>query len=267
MNSLATTEASGIVALMTDFGVADPYVGIMKGVMLARHPNLALVDLTHGVPPQNVALAGFWLERSARFTGRGAVHLVVVDPGVGTERRAVAARAGGQYFVGPDNGVWEPLRRRAPDFQARAVEPEAVPGAVLRSATFHGRDLFAPLAAELAANAVDFGALGPEIDPVPGRLLGAVRDGAVLHGSVVHVDHFGNLITDIGEELLAGQSWSIVVGGVELPLARTYAEVAEGALVALVNSYATVEVAVRDGNAAERLGVRETTSVLACAAS
>jgi hypothetical protein len=263
MSSPATTRASGLVALLTDFGLADPYVGIMKGVMLARHPNLVLVDLTHGVPPQNIALAGFWLARSTPFTGAGAVHLVVVDPGVGTERRAVAARARGQYFVGPDNGIWEPLRKGSPDFEARAVEPERVPGAVLRSATFHGRDLFAPLAAELAANAVDFSALGPEIEPAPGRLLGAVSDGAGVRGSVVHVDHFGNLVTDIGAELLAGGRWSIIVGDARLALARTYGDVARGALVALVNSFGTVEVAVRDGNAAARLGAREMTPVLA----
>jgi hypothetical protein len=246
---------------MTDFGLSDPYVGIMKSVMLARRPGLALVDLSHDVPPQHTALAGFWIERASLWTPAGAVHLVVVDPGVGSERRGVVLEARQRCFVGPDNGLWQRLVDREPAFRARAIDLAAlaalpgVAGVEPRSATFHGRDVFAPLAAELAAGGLAFEDVGPPCMPLRGPGVGARADAAGVHGQVLHVDRFGNLITDIAAEQLGGTGWRIRAGSVVLPLCRTYSDVEVGAPVALVNAYESIEIAVRDGSAATALGV------------
>ncbi|HEU4631725.1 MAG TPA: SAM-dependent chlorinase/fluorinase [Gemmatimonadaceae bacterium] len=237
---------SPLVTLLTDFGTADGYVAEMKGVLLTLAPQVRLVDASHELPPQDVEYARLALARYWRRFPVGTIHVVVVDPGVGSARRAIAVASDGRLLVGPDNGVLSPALLLP---GARAVTLPTPAGA---SATFHGRDLFAPAAARLAAGAT-LEALGdPCDDPIVRRTPEAHRldDGAVL-GEVIAVDRFGNLITN----LLTTRGGTVEIAGERLAVRRTYADVAPGALLALVGSSGLLEVALREGSAARRLGV------------
>ena len=266
-----------IITLATDFGIADPYVGTMKGVMLSIAPGAHLVDITHQIRPQDVHQAAFVLYAIWRYFPSQTVHLVVVDPGVGGARRPIAIEATRGYFVAPDNGV---LSYILADQPIRATVELADPGYRLPevSHTFHGRDIFAPAAAHLAAG-TPIGELGPAAtDPVtlPPPFLSIDPD--VVRGEVLYVDHFGNAITSIGrlswkgEELSlrppfqarAGQSAQLVAGtalvtagGREIHgVCRTYAAVTPGDALALVGSTGHLEIAVREGSGAEELGLQ-----------
>jgi S-adenosylmethionine hydrolase len=235
-----------LVTLLTDFGTADGYVAEMKGVLLAHAPEAQLVDATHDVPPHDVESARLALARYWRRFPEGTVHVAVVDPGVGSERRALAVASHGRFLVGPDNGVLSPALLLP---GARAVTLPVPAGA---SATFHGRDVFAPAAARLAGG-VALEALGdPCDDPLVRRTPEAHRlaDGAV-RGEVIAVDRFGNLITN----LIARRAATFELAGHRVPMARTYADVAPGALLALTGSSGLVEIAQRDGSAARELGL------------
>lgn len=235
-----------IITLLTDYGCADSYVAEMKAVLLTAVPSAQLVDITHDVPPGEVAAAQYLLSRSWHRFPSHTVHLAVVDPGVGTDRRAIAANAQGHHFVGPDNGVLTAVLDRA-----RVVRLEAPAGA---SATFHGRDVFAPAAARLALGEV-LETLGPPVpDPVLDPLPALRRQGAEVVGGVIYVDRFGTLVTNIDAELAANAE-SVEVKGTPVPMRRTFGEVAQGQPVAFVGSGGTVEIAVRDGSALERLQV------------
>jgi S-adenosylmethionine hydrolase len=225
----------------------------MKGVLLARIPDATLVDITHEVPPQDVDAARLTLARVWRRFPRGTVHLVVVDPGVGTQRAALAVESDHWFLVGPDNGVLSPALLIA---DSKAVELAVPPHA---SASFHGRDVFAPAAASLALGA-ELATLGSLVQhprvrrtPEPQRL----ADGA-LRGEVISVDRFGNAITN----LVGLRAGTIEAGGLTLPLRRTYGEVQIGAPVAIVGSSGLIELAIRDGNAAEGLRLTRGSAVL-----
>jgi len=241
-----------IVTLLTDFGTADGYVGEMKGILLSQAPGVSVVDVTHEIAAQDVdggrlALARYW----RRFPP-GTVHVAIVDPGVGTSRPALAVESDGRFLVGPDNGVLSPALL-APG--ARVVELPVPPHA---SPTFHGRDVFAPAAAALVGGA-PIDALGAPFDaPVVRRTPEARRlaDGTIA-GEVIAVDRFGNAITNL---LLRGPA-VVVAAGRTLTLCRSYADVEPGAPAALVGSNGLLEIAVRDGSAAERLGLRRGTPV------
>jgi S-adenosylmethionine hydrolase len=239
-------RSNGTISLLTDFGQRDPFVGVMKAVILAACPDATLVDLTHEIEPQDVRAAAFWLERVVGFFAPGSVHLVVVDPGVGSARRALACAAGGQLLVGPDNGVLEPTLRKDPD--ALVVELTDHRLASI-GRTFDGRDLFAPAAARLCAGAVpeELGATLQDWERLDLRR--PKQRGASITGAVVVVDHFGNLISDI--ELDPEQQVArVTVQGQRVPWGRSYSDVALGQPVALLNSWGCVEVAVRQGSAA-----------------
>lgn len=245
-----------VLTLLSDFGTGDAYAGIMKGVALSVRPDLQLVDLTHAVPPQAVAVGALALRSAVPWFPPGTVHLAVVDPGVGTARAAIAVRTDRAYLVGPDNGLLAPAVAALGG--ARAVHAIAAPQGRATSTTFHGRDLFAPAAARLAGGAA-IASLGPPLAgmaelalPVPR----ATADGA--HGAVVYVDGFGNLLTNVDRAALRAflpQSLSVRVAEMSVPLRTTYADVAPGAPVAVWSSWDTIEVAVRDGSAAALLGV------------
>ncbi len=249
-----------IVTLITDFGTQDGYVGAMKGVILSIAPDATLVDLTHDIPPQDVAAAAFALAQSAPQFPPGTVHLVVVDPGVGSARREVAIDDGWQRFVGPDNGV----------FALAVTTPKAVHEITTLewrraevSATFHGRDVFAPAAARLATGAT-ISEAGAEVklEGTLGRRPPTLsKDGRVATGQVVHVDRFGNLIADVhvAEE---GAQGVVKIGRLSLPLQRTYADVAVGKPLAYVGSSGLVEIAVRDGSAARALKLKRGAKVV-----
>lgn len=242
-----------VITLLTDFGDADGFVGAMRGVIVSRAPGSPMVDLAHHVPRGDIAKAGRVLARSAPYFPAGTVHCVVVDPGVGSARRAVAVRAGGMAFIAPDNGVLGPvLTSLGGPIVARVIENRAAVRDVV-SRTFHGRDIFAPAAAWLAAGGA-FEAIGPAAGPLVELPRSAVRTiGDTTMGRVDEVDHYGNLITDIPA---AGLPSTVVVtlGGVRLEgPQKAYAAVPSGELVLVTGSLGTLEVAVRDGSAAERL--------------
>jgi hypothetical protein len=240
---------SGIVTLLTDFGLRDPYVGVMKGALLRANPRATIVDLGHEVPPQDVAAAAFWLAAAVDRFPAGTVHVAVVDPGVGTARRLLAVAARSDLWLAPDNGVLTPVLQRDPHAEVRAIDvPHLVGGEVSR--TFHGRDVLAPAAGWLAAGRYSFAALGPRIDDAlvgAGPFAGPPR--------VVHVDGYGNLITNVPAAAVRGLR-QVEVGGRLVPLHGTYGDVPAGELLALVGSYCLLEVAENGGNASVRLGVQ-----------
>ena len=259
-------QASGIVTLTSDFGHKDPFVGVMKGRLLGRFPAARIVDLTHEIVAHWPAEAGFWLARSFRYFAPGTVHVAVVDPGVGGPREIAAVEAEGHLFLAPDNGLLAPVLETAAGAVARLVDSALLGrlGIVAPSATFHGRDIFAPLAAELAAGRLPPADLGrEEAELIPGWLdEPAVTPGQVA-GSVVTIDHFGNLVTNIDAGLVEsfGRPW-IRVAGHELPLRRTYSDVRPGEYLALVNSFGVVEVARAEGSAAAGLGLERGAPVI-----
>jgi hypothetical protein len=265
---MTVSKPSGVITLLTDFGLTDPFVGIMKGVVLERFGQARIVDLTHAIEAQAVDQAGFWLQRSFQWFPPGTVHVAVVDPGVGTAREALAVATSEYYFLAPDNG----LLARVLAGDARA-EVRRIDVAGLRlsatSTTFHGRDVFAPVAALLAGGRVEFGSLGPVTQPRirPEIPVVSLANGRV-EGRVVAVDRFGNLITDIDENCLAvGSGWTVVIGDARVALRHTYADVALGAGTALINSFGCVEIAVRGGRAAEVFRASIGTPVVAETAS
>ena len=251
--------ACGVVTLTTDFGLKDPFVGVMKGQVLARYRDARIVDLTHDVLAHWPAEAGFWLSRSFRYFPAGTVHVAVVDPGVGSEREIAVVEAEGHVFLAPDNGLLAAVAEAADAPVRRRVAASALQrlGIGTPSATFHGRDIFAPLAAELAAGREQPAGLGPAVDElIPGWIEDPVVEPGRVTGTVVTVDHFGNVITNIDGRLLLELPHPVVrVAGRDLPLRRTYSDARPGDYLALVNSFGVLEIARAEGSAAEGLGL------------
>ena len=244
-----------IITLTTDFGLSDAYVGAMKGVILSIAPHAVLVDVCHNVPPQTVATAAFLLYQAVPYFPPDAIHLIVVDPGVGGPRRLVAVKTPVCTFVAPDNGVLSMALAGTRTFDAvELAAPDTDKGA---SATFHGRDFLAPAAARLACG-TPLATLGP---PVTDLLLAPppspeiLPTGEVL-AHVIHVDAFGNLILDATDSL-TGADCVLWARGRQIPgLRRTFSDVAPGQLVAYAGSTrGHLEIAVREGNAARMLGM------------
>jgi S-adenosylmethionine hydrolase len=267
-----------IITLTTDFGLADPYVAAMKGVILSLNPAATIVDVTHEVRAQQIAQGAFLLAQALPYFPPGTVHVVVVDPGVGTARRALAVAAPEALLVGPDNGVLsaalpEETRRRAGSTTGPGTVtlPEGYRAVALTrrrymrepvSGTFHGRDVFAPAAAHLSLG-VEIEALGPAVKKIlalpPFRA--RRRPDGVLEGRVLHVDRFGNLVTDVRAEDLSTGQIEVSIGGQRVQgLAHTYEE--EPELKALVGSGGYLEVARRGDSAAYWLGVDVGAAVL-----
>ena len=242
-----------MITLLTDFGTTDSYVAEVKGVLLTRAPGAVLVDLTHDVAPGDVRAAQVILGRTWRRFPEGTVHLCVVDPGVGTTRQAIALTAGGHRFVGPDNGLFTEMLTGC-DSAVLAIPAEASP-------TFHGRDVFAPAAAALAAG-TPLDVLGaPAASFVRASLPVPRREGNAIVGEVLLLDRFGNLITNLeGDARTAGGR--VYVAGTDVGLVRrTFGDVRSGDVVAYRGSGDTVEIAVRDGSAADRLAATRGTEV------
>lgn len=250
---------NGVIALITDFGTSDGYAGTMHGVILDLNPAARIVDLSHDVAPQDVQQAAYILYAAYPYFPAGSVFVVVVDPGVGSERLAIAAEAAGAFFVAPDNGVLsyvlagEPPKCVVQLGRAEFWLPEV-------SATFHGRDIFAPAAAQLSLG-TPLDELGPPLDaimelPVPRPTVSA--DGCCIEGHALHIDHFGNVITDVRRELLAPDLvWTVEVRGDPIgPIRRTYSAVEPGVPLALIGSRGHLEISVRNGRAADKLGLR-----------
>lgn len=243
-----------VVTLTTDFRTRDGYVGEMKGVILSRAPSARLVDVTHDVPAGDVWTGSWTLSRIWTRFPPGTVHLAVIDPGVGSSRRAVAVAIADRWLVAPDNGL---LTLTSSEVDAvRTLEPDRV-GLEPLSDTFHGRDLFAPAAAHLAAGGSPEG-LGEPVDP--GTLVrlpvpSPSRDGERVRGQVVHVDRFGNLITNVPSEWLPPEPVA-EIGGYEIAvLGRSFAAVEAGDPVLIRGSGGTLEVCVREARASDVLGL------------
>lgn len=246
-----------VCVLLSDFPWSDPYVGVMKGVLLSRVPDLTIVDLAHGLPAGDVAWAARQLRAQAGYFPAGALFLAVVDPGVGSGRRVLAARAGAYRFVGPDNGLLVPALEACAGGGKAEIVAVDTDGVRLPSGceTFHGRDVMAPAAARLLRGA-PLTALGrPAAGPVPLELAQPRRDGDRFFGEVVAADGYGNLITNLPGGALREGGWHVWLGKRDLgPVRIAFADVAAGEVTAVVGSMETVEIAVRDGDAAARLG-------------
>jgi S-adenosyl-L-methionine hydrolase (adenosine-forming) len=246
------------VVLLTDFGTGDGYAAAMAGVVATGAPEALVEHASHEIPPGDVLAAALALSRYAERYPRGTVHLVVVDPGVGTERRALAATIDGRHFVGPDNGMLTLVLRTAKqvdivDVGHAVQEDEAAP-------TFHGRDIFAPAAARLARGE-PLETLGPVVvDPFVLDVPRPRRGGDGIEGEVIQIDRFGNLITNIPAAWVqelggSGRGLAVRVDDVSAgPLRRTYGDVPTGSMVALIGSLDLLEVSVRDGHGARSLG-------------
>lgn len=248
-----------IITLTTDFGTGSPYVAAMKGVILSINPAVTLVDLTHDIRPQDIRHGALVLDDVTHRFPAGTIHVAVVDPGVGTDRAIVFARIGSQNYVAPDNGLLSRLAERTPPSAIFRVENSQYWLNPV-SATFHGRDIMAPVAAHLSLG-LDPQRLGPPGDELLGFPRPEVHVGpSRIEGAVLEIDSFGNLVTNVTAEMLAGrptdervcvvcdiyETWGIY---------RTYAERPQGMLVALVGSTGRLELALVGDNAARRLGI------------
>ena len=253
-----------IITLLTDFGVQSTYPAQMKGVILERCPEAVIVDMSHGVPSHNVHTAAFMLASAAPAFPEGTVHVVVVDPQVGSDRRVLAVEADGHFYVAPDNGVLTLVA------QGRSLRGEGRPPARMVSvenrrfsrtevsSTFQGRDVFAPVAAAIASG-VALKEFGPPVDSiVPFDLPLPEQEGDTILGQVLYVDPFGNLVTNVAAEMLAGAEPGAVqvtvAGAVIRGLSRAYCDVPAGSLLAYIGSAGLLEVAVNRQSAAVRLG-------------
>lgn len=248
--------ARPVIALLTDFGLQDHYVGVMKGVMLGICPDAQLVDITHEIPPQQIRRGMLALDAAYRFFPQGTVFLCVVDPAVGSSRRAVALSAGGYHFVAPDNGLLSRVASNSPGYAAVELVSRAHQLPVV-SRTFEGRDRLAPAAGWLASSlALD--ALGPRLSGL--TLLNwpvAQTTGSETRGEVVASDRFGNLVTNINRTTLPpGRVLEVTIGGhVISGVVSAYVDVGIGELCALLGSSDDLEIAVRDGSAVDRTRV------------
>jgi S-adenosylmethionine hydrolase len=250
---------ASLIALVSDFGRNDWYVGVMKGVVLTLNPAARIVDLTHSVPAHDAPACSFALLATRTYLPAGAVVAAVVDPGVGGSRRVLAARSAGRFFLAPDNGVLTEVLEADGCERMVSVENRDL---FLKevSRTFHGRDIFAPVAARLSLG-MDIGRLGPETaDYMKLELPAALRGPGSLAVTVRWVDSFGNLITGVTGEMLAGAiaEWGAAVVDVGtaagIPIVESYQSVAAGDALALLGSSDRLEISVREGSAAARLG-------------
>jgi len=260
------------ISLLTDFGLRDTYVGEMHAVIAGLAPQARIIDLTHDVAPQNVMHGALLLANAVESCPAGTIHVAVVDPGVGSRRAAIAVRAGDWIFIAPDNGLLTRVLQRYPPMAAVELTNTAYHRSRV-STTFHGRDLFCPVAAHLA-NGVAWEVLGPALTrplvqltiPVPQSV------GSTLQGEVLWIDHFGNLITNLDVTQLPEEFSTVrLCNDQRVPRVRCYADVAVGQPLAVVGSSGQLEIAVRNGSAARVLhaavGDRITAEAAACLSS
>lgn len=244
-----------IITLTTDFGSRDHYVGVMKGVMLSVNRSAVLVDITHCVDSHDIRAASFAIGNSYRYFPEKTVHLVVVDPGVGSRRKPIALSADGHFFVGPDNGVFSSVIRSCEDLSARKIKNSDF---FLKeiSSTFHGRDIFSPVAAHLSLG-VPFPEIGPLIhDP---EILSHDEysvDGNNIRGTVIYTDKFGNLVTSIPAEAVSGGAGVVVTVGEKqvMGISESYSSVEPGEIVVVRGSGGYIEISVNQGRASDVFG-------------
>ena len=257
-----------ILTLTTDFGISDGYVAAMKGVVLSCMPEARIVDITHQVPPQDIAAGAFAMYCACPFFPEGSVHVGVVDPGVGSDRRGIVVETEQFVYVGPDNGLFSPVYEREIVRRIVAIENTALMRPQV-SSTFHGRDVFALVGAHLLRG-VSCGEVGTEIeDPVTCDLWGVEERADALVGRVVCIDHFGNAISMIArsqiDEKYPGGDFEIAIGKTRFDrICQTYSQVKEGEALALYGSLDTLEIAVCGGSAGRTLGVKRGDEIYVC---
>jgi S-adenosyl-L-methionine hydrolase (adenosine-forming) len=252
-------KRSGIITLLTDFGISDPYVAMMKGVILSVNPDAVLVDIGHLTGAGEIAQAAGVILEAFSFFPEGTVHLVVVDPGVGSRRRSLVLEAGGHFFVGPDNGLFSPVMARYEDArlfhltEKKYFLPEI-------SNTFHGRDIFAPVSAHLSHGESPEN-MGLQVyDPIDLELPVPQKVGDTLFGEVINVDNFGNLVTNISrrdlDSFLGSASPVIYIGNQVIEgINKFYGDISKNSVLAIINSSEMLEIAVNMGKASELMGV------------
>lgn len=257
---------SRMLTLLTDFGLSDAYVGVLKGTIAQINSHLTVIDLTHEIPPQNIALARFALMSAVSYFPPETVHVAVVDPGVGSQRRAIAIALGSDlsqpigFLVGPDNGLFSGVFSQVPVIAAVELTRSVYWRTPEPSRTFQGRDIFAPVGAHLASG-VALAELGIPIDPkslvqfdLPVCRATRLDDRTTrVTGCIQAIDHFGNLITNIPATEVNRKTWHVLVDNLLLPGQLTYSDGAIGQLVALVGSHGWIEIAVNSGSAQIRL--------------
>ncbi len=252
---------AGIITLLSDFGYKDHYVGVMKGVILSINPSVNIVDISHGVAPQNVIHGALLLNQAYAYFPPGTIHVAVVDPGVGTTRKPILICAENCYFVGPDNGIFGLIY---PQLNKYTVYELTNKHYFLRpeNSTFHGRDIFAPVAAHLSQG-VSPAELGHEYRTFQSTSLPApTMEQAILSGTIIYSDTFGNLVTNIssrylpspmGRGCLRVRAKGLAVSGI----CRNYEDVEKGNPLAIIGSFGLIELSVREGNASSLFGLRE----------
>jgi S-adenosylmethionine hydrolase len=243
-----------VITLTTDFG--SLYPAALKAVILQINDKANIIDITHSIPPADIRAGAFALYSVVEYFPRGTVHVAVVDPGVGTRRRPIAISAGGQYFVGPDNGLLIPAARRLGEIEVYDIRNEKLLRNV--SSTFHGRDIFAPVGAYLSGG-MQFKEVGNKIDDfVDIDLEKAEICGNKIKGEVVFIDDFGNIITNIPQEMIlkiANHGEDLCVSGDKMPFLRTYGMVGIGDVLVLIGSHGFLEISANQGNASRVLGI------------
>ncbi|MBD2664779.1 hypothetical protein B6N60_04044 [Richelia sinica FACHB-800] len=248
---------SNVITLLSDFGINDVYVGVMKGVIAQINSNLTIVDLTHQIPPQNIAAGRFCLMNAYAYFPAGTVHVAVVDPGVGSQRRSLAVEFSQGFLIGPDNGLLTGVLSQIPAIRAVELTNLNYWRSPQPSNTFHGRDIFAPVAAYLASG-VPLLELGTEINPdsLVQLDIGQWEETATgVCGCVQYIDYFGNLVTNIPASYVQGKSWSVQIKGMTIGGCQTYSDVGVGEALALIGSHGWVEIAVNSGNAQAQLQI------------
>lgn len=246
-----------IIALLSDFGLQDIYVGVMKGAIATVSPQLKVIDLTHQIPPQNIAAGRFCLMEAFPYFPAETVFIAVVDPSVGTQRRGIAVQFGRGYLVGPDNGLFSGVLSLSPPLAAVELTNSDYWLSLYPSSTFHGRDIFAPVGAHLASG-IPFEKLGTPIDPtslVELPLAFFKMTETSIIGTIQHIDVFGNLITNIPAVAVEDKRWLVAIANSIVPSGRTYGDANTGETIALIGSHGWVEIAVNGGNAKSQLQV------------
>ena len=253
---MANWHPSGVITITTDFGHKGPFAAVMKGVILTRFREATVIDLAHDIPAHWPPEAGFWISRSYQYFPPGTVHVAIVDPGVGTDRNILIVEHDGHIFLAPDNGLLAPLLEGAGKIYKLDDEHLQKLGLDEPSLTFHGRDIFAPLAAEFAAGRLLPADVGSETaDWTPGWLEDPEVMSDRVSGVVVTVDTFGNLISNIDGSLIQNFENPIVrLAGHDFEIKPTYGRVKPGDYLALINSFGVIEIARAEGSAADGLG-------------
>lgn len=251
-------QFSGVITITTDFGHKGPFVGVMRGAILSRNRDAHIIDLAHDIPPQWPPEAGFWISRAYCYFPAGTIHLAIVDPGVGTEREILIVEYDKHVFIAPDNGLLATLLDNADNAAIWRLDTDKLACLDLPkpSDTFHGRDIFAPIAAELAAGRITVEAIAsPVKEWTPGWLDDPEVSTGKVTGTIIAVDAFGNLISNIDESLIASFKEPVAhIAGHQIPTLSTYGRAKPGDLLALVNSFGVLEVAKAEGSAAEGTG-------------